>query len=147
MPPAISGGSSPTHPAAVAWKLPVKFFISILLSATTVLALAQAPSLHVHGHEATEQHAASFIHTHISHLEAAPSGQAEWRDIDPDDDAQFLNWVSITPNDHGFVPVILIASSVSLPVPARITWRTTVLRPNAHDPPALNATSPRAPPV
>src|SRR5260370_14753545 len=34
---------------------------------------------------------------------------AEWRNLDPDDDAQFLSWFLMSPTHWGFAPVILIA--------------------------------------
>ena len=128
-------------------KVPVKFLVSILLNVALLLAFMQAPSLHVHAHEATERHVATFLHTHLAHVEAPLSGHPEWRDLDPDDDAQFLSWVSMAPSDEGLVPVILVSSNVILPAPVVSEWQTMTLRPSAHDPPALNATTPRAPPV
>ena len=128
-------------------KMLVRFVVSILLNVVMLLAFMQAPSLHVHAHEATERHAASFIHTHLPHVEAPLSDREEWQDLDPDDDAQFLSWVSFRPSYEGLAPLILIASNVILPAPVVGKWHSAVLRPSAHDPPALNATTPRAPPV
>jgi len=125
----------------------VKSLISILLNVIVLLVFLQAPSLHVHAHEATQHHAGAFLHTHFAHGVAPPSSEAEWRDLDPNDDAQFLSWVSIAPSDGLLAPVILIASNVILPAPVVTEWQTTILRPRAHDPPALNAITPRAPPV
>jgi hypothetical protein len=126
--------------------MPVKVFISIPLSVVLVFAFMQAPSLHVHSHEATERHAATFLHTHVPHVEA-PSESPEWRDFDPDDDAQFLNWTLIAPNYDGLAPLYLVESTVILLAPVLSEWRTAILRPSAHDPPVSKTTSPRAPPV
>lgn len=84
---------------------------------------------------------------HLPHVEAAHSSQPELRDVDPDDDAQSLNWFSVTANDLGFTPVILTSSSFIIPIPEQNEWRKTSLRPNAHGPPLLNVSIPRAPPV
>ena len=124
----------------------VKLFVSILLDVALLLAFVQAPSSHVHAHEATERHIAGFLHTHVPHVEAPLSGHAEWRDFDPDDDAHFLSWVSTAPGGEGLATAILLASYVAPPAPIVVTRQTTVLRPRAHDPPAIKAISPRAPP-
>lgn len=119
---------------------------AIMVNGALLLAFLQAPSLHVHSQEATQRHAGAFLHTHFAHRVAPLSNRAEWRDLDPDDDAQFLIWVSIAPSDGLPAPVILVASNVIRP-PIGSQWQMTILRLCAHDPPALNATTPRAPPV
>lgn len=124
----------------------VKSVIPILLDVVLLFAFVQAPSLHVHAHEATQRHVAAFLHTHVPHAEI-PSGHTEWGDIDPDDDARFQSWMSMIPRDEGLAPVILAESYVTLPPRVVNTAQRTVVRPSAHDPPALNATIPRAPPV
>lgn len=125
----------------------VKVLNSILLNLVLLVAFMQAPSLHAHVHEATERHTAPFLHTHAPHLEAPLSGSPEWRDFDPDDDAEFLNWAAIAPNCDGFAPLFVVASSVILPLPILSESRTALLRPSTHDPPACKTTRPRAPPV
>jgi len=80
-------------------------------------------------------------------MKAHPGTFPEWRDFDPDDDVQFLNWVPAGPNDSGLAPVFLTLTPVTIPAPAASERRTRAFRPSAHDPPPLNATGPRAPPA
>jgi len=128
-------------------KRPVRLLTSVVLNAVLLLAFLQAPSLHIHAHESTERHVAGFLHTHVSHVAGPTSDHAEWRNLDPDDDAQFLSWFLMSPTNWGFAPVILIAPKIVVPLPELSERRTMILRPNAHDPPALDAATPRAPPV
>jgi hypothetical protein len=128
-------------------KMLVKSAISIMLNVALLLAFLQAPSLHVHAHEATQRHAGTFFHTHFAHGVHPPLRGAEWRDLDPADDARFLSWVSMVPSDNGLAPAVLAASTVILPIRVVTEWQTTILRPRAHDPPALSAAPPRAPPA
>jgi hypothetical protein len=128
-------------------KMSVRLLTAVLVNVALLFAFMQAPSLHVHAHEATGRHVAGFLHAHVPHVEAPLSDAAEWRDIDADEDAQFLNWTSITPSYAGLAPVTLVQSAVVLPAPAVSEWQTTILRLRAHDPPNLNSTPPRAPPV
>jgi hypothetical protein len=107
----------------------------------------QAPSAHIHAHEATERHEGVFLHVHMPHIEAPGSDNPEWRDLDPDDDAQSLNWTPIAPNSEGLAPVILREYTLGVPVLALADWQMTDLRPSAHDPPTSRATPPRAPPI
>lgn len=126
----------------------MRYPTSFLLNVALLLSFLQAPSLHVHAHEATRRHVGTFFHTHFGHHGVPPaSSQAEWRDLSPDEDAQFLSWVSKTASDNGPVPVVLVDSTVILHAPVLTEWQTTILRPRAHDPPSLNATPPRAPPA
>jgi hypothetical protein len=124
----------------------VRHLTSIVVNLALLLAFMQAPSLHIHPHEATE-HEAGFLHTHVAHVESRLSNQPEWRDLDPDDETQFLNWCLTSPADWRFTPVILTTSKIVLPPPEVSEWRTVMLQPSARDPSALNATRPRAPPV
>jgi hypothetical protein len=119
----------------------------VVVNFALLLAFMQAPSLHIHPHETAEPHEAGFLHTHVAHFEAPLSNQPEWRDLDPDDEPQFLNWFLTSPTDWRFTPVILTTSKIVLPLPEVSEWRTVMLKPSAHDPSALNATRPRAPPV
>ena len=120
---------------------------SSLVNGAMLLAFVQAPSLHVHQHEANQRHAGAFLHTHFAHDQAAHPKQSEAQVIDPDDDAQFLSWLLDVPGNSGFAPVILAASALVIPAPELSAWPTIALRPSAHDPPVLTATPPRAPPV
>ena len=125
----------------------MRHLTSIVVNLALLLAFVQAPSLHVHPHETTEGHEAGFLHTHVAHFEAPLSTQPEWRDLDPDDDAQFLDWFLTSRTDWRFTPVILSASKIVLHLLQVGERRTVMLQPSAHDPPALNATPARAPPV
>ena len=111
-----------------------------------VLAFVQAPFLHVHQHESTENHPGAFLHTHFAHVEVTHSTQPELRDLDPDDDAQFQNWYSAATSDSAFTPVIL-ASLFSVPTPELTNCHTIAVEPSAHGPPLLNTATPRAPPA
>ena len=88
-----------------------------------------------------------FLHTHVAHFEEAISDHPEWRDFHPDDDAQFLSWFLASLTDWVSTPVILSASNIVPAIPEAREWRTVIPQPSAHDPPGLNATPPRAPPV
>jgi hypothetical protein len=110
------------------------------------LAFVQAPFLHVHLHESTEKHSGAFLHSHFAHIEATHCTQPALRDLDPDDDAQFQNWFSVTTSDSGFTPVIL-PSLFSVPTPQIANWLPGTIEPSAHGPPLLNTATPRAPPA
>lgn len=128
------------------WEL-LRSLASSLASVAVLLAFVQAPSAHIHEHEATERHDGSFLHLHVPHIEVPDSDGPEWRDLDPDDDAQSLNWASLAPSYEGLVPVVLRECTVIVPVLAIANWQMTDLRPSAHDPPTSRATPPRAPPI
>ena len=120
--------------------------LCILVNLALVLAFVQAPFLHIHLHESTEKHSGAFLHSHFAHLEASHSTQPALRDLNPDDDAQFQNWFSVTTSDAGFTPVIL-TSLCSVAAPQITNWRPVAIEPSAHSPPLLNAATPRAPPA
>ena len=119
----------------------------MLANLALLLAFVQAQSLHVHSHEATERHAGGFLHTHLEHADTPSGSLPEWRGFDPDDDAQLLNWTPANPSDAGRAPVILTAFYIATPTLGLAARRNIAFRPSAHDPPALDATSPRAPPT
>jgi hypothetical protein len=121
--------------------------ISVLLNAVLLLAFVQAPSSHIHAHESTARHVAALLHTHVPHVERPRSHRTEWRGLDPDEDARFLSWFVASRAQYGFAPVILTACKIPAPLFEVSEWQTTKLRPSAHDPPTLDATTPRAPPV
>ncbi|MGI8744556.1 MAG: hypothetical protein ACR2NN_18680 [Bryobacteraceae bacterium] len=125
----------------------MRVLTSVLANLALLLAFVQAPSLHVHPHETTARHLGSFFHTHLAHAGTHSGSVPEWRDFDPDDDAQLLNWTPANPSDSGLAPVILAAFYITTPMLALVTRRHIAFRPNAHDPPASTSTSPRAPPA
>jgi hypothetical protein len=124
----------------------VRSFISILMNLMLALTFVQAPFLHVHGHEDTQRHPGGFFHTHFPHHHLSTSKSPEFRGLDPDDDAVFQQWFSVTISDlstPAFIPTfiyILAPTSSSEPF----------LEPNilsGHDPPRLSRSAPRSPPV
>ncbi len=125
----------------------VRVLTSVLAKLALLLAFMQATSLHVHSHEITERHVGGFFHTHLEHAGSHSGSVPEWRDFDPDDDAQALNWTPANPSDSELAPVILAASYITTPTLGLTARRNIAFRPSAHDPPALDATSPRAPPT
>lgn len=112
-----------------------------------MLAFMQAPSLHVHQHESTEGHEGDLLHTHVAHFEAPPSGQPEWRDIDPDDDARFVEWIAKGRADSGFAHVAVTSADIAFPLPVLSECQTIIHQPRTHDPPVFHIFRPRAPPV
>jgi hypothetical protein len=111
-----------------------------------VLAFVQAPFLHIHLHESTAKHSGAFFHSHFAHVAAIHPTQSELRDLDPNDDAQFQSWFSVTTSDSGFTPVIL-SSFFSVLTPQIANWLPGTIEPSSHGPPLLNAAAPRAPPA
>ena len=120
---------------------------SIVAILALVLAFAQETSSHVHEHESTERHTGALFHSHLPHVDAPSSEDAEWWDLDPDHDVLFLSWLLTNPTQWRFAPVILVAGQTIAPLPEVTAWRTVTLRPSAHDPPDLDATTVRPPPA
>jgi hypothetical protein len=113
-----------------------------------VLALTflQAPFLHVHEHESTEHHPHGFLHTHIPHHQLSASKSAEFRGLDPDDDAIFQQWFSATISDL-YTPAFILTSVYTV---APLRSLEPFFEPNilsGHDPPRRSLSSPRSPPV
>jgi len=113
-----------------------------------VLALTflQAPFLHVHEHESTQNHSHRFFHTHFPHHHLSASKSAEFRGLDPDDDAVFQQWFSATINDLS-TPVFTLTSVYTVPVirSSEPFFEPDIL--SGHDPPRRSRSSPRSPPV
>jgi hypothetical protein len=124
----------------------VRSFLCILVNLSLALAFVQAPFLHVHQHESTEKHAGAFIHAHFLHIDGHYSSKPELRDLDPDDDAQFQKWFAVASGDSAFSPVLL-TSLCSVARPAMSNCPVIPIEPNAHGPPPVRTTPPRAPPV
>lgn len=125
----------------------VRHLAIIILNCALLLSFLQAPASHVHSHEATQQHTADFFHSHVKLFEVTSSNSAEWRDHDPDDDAQFLTWFVTNLTEWEYTPAILRSSDLNLPFRNVSESRKRILRPSSHDPPSLDAIPPRAPPV
>jgi hypothetical protein len=124
----------------------VRFFISIPMSLVLVLTFLQAPFLHVHQHESTEHHPHGFFHTHFPNHRLSFPKSAEFRDLDPDDDAVYEQWFSATISDLStplFIPTFIYTIA--------FTWSyEPLIEPNilsGHDPPRLTCSAPRSPPV
>jgi hypothetical protein len=124
----------------------VRSCISILMNLVVALTFLQAPFLHVHEHESTENHSHRFFHTHFQQHHFSVSKSPEFRGLDPDDDAVFQHWFSATIKDL-FSPVFMLTSIYTV-VPIRLS--EPFLEPNilsGHDPPRRSRSSPRSPPI
>lgn len=119
---------------------------SAVLVLAMFVAFIEAPFLHTHLHESTRHHSGPAFHLHFPSIEHGGEGP-EFRCLNPDDDAQLLSWVSLTPTH-----LTLAAPAVPtefFAVPALESSRFTVDAPNekGHDPPPLTGQNPRAPPA
>jgi len=124
----------------------VRSCISILMNLVLALTFLQAPFLHVHQHESTEHHPHGFFHTHFPHHHLSDSRSAEFRCLDPDDDAVFQQWFSATLGDLS-TPLFIPTSIYTV---APICSSEPFVEPNilsGHDPPRLSCSAPRSPPV
>jgi hypothetical protein len=110
------------------------------------VAFMEAPFLHTHQHESTRHHAAPAFHLHFPSIEHGGNGP-EFRGLNPDDDAQLLNWLSLTSTD--LTPVAPAVLAKFFTIPAVQSSRSAVDAPqqNSHDPPLLAPQNPRAPPA
>jgi hypothetical protein len=119
---------------------------SILLSLALLVAFLEAPFLHTHQHEATQRHAGAFLHFHLK--SAHPVGKnPEFRDLDPNEDAQYQAWFSATTTDSGTMVPVVFAAPFSVPIPESSGWSIETPQRIGHDPPLLIPRSPRAPPI
>jgi hypothetical protein len=109
------------------------------------LTFVQAPFQHFHEHEENDRHPHGFIHTHFHHFHRA-SSKTEFSSIDPDDDAVFQSWYAHVSHDL-IVPVLLLASICDFSVAERSEPYVDRAISGGHDPPLLDRSSPRAPPV
>ena len=113
------------------------------ITASLLLAFAQAPFLHVHDRDPAHEHAHGFTHAHW-----AGEG-ADGLAIEADDhvgDARSLSWI---PGD-GKSPVRIAAAlpeAISIPEPIAQPSLVTELIPHSHDPPWQLALKSRAPPA
>ena len=127
-------------------ELAVSTWTSILTNAALLLAFVEAPFLHVHGHEDTQSHAGPLLHLHLKHLNPAPPDTPGLRGCDPDDDAEFQEWLSVRASSRVFGPVVLtrVFAAPDLEIDS---WIPPTGRPAAHGPPGIDARPPRAPPA
>lgn len=119
--------------------------ICILANLALLVAFLEAPFLHVHQHEATQQHPGAFLHFHLKSVHAV-GNSSEFRGLDPNDDALSENWVSAHPIVPDFSPVIL-AEHFWLAEPERRGCAVDAPLSTGPDPPLISAKSSRAPPV
>ena len=119
---------------------------AVFATLALVLTFIEAPFLHTHQHESTQRHPGAFLHFHYHLKSVQPGGGHEFRDLDPNDDAQQQNWFSATQTDEGLTPVVL-TKSVSVEAPEGDEHTLDAPLQQGHDPPLLCSKSPRAPPV
>ena len=107
----------------------------------------QAPFLHVHEHESTAHHPHAFLHTHFPHHHRLSNSKSpELRGLDPDDDAVFEQWFSVTIGEFStpdFIPTFVYTVA---PTRSPETFlEPTIL--SGHDPPPRSRSAPRTAPV
>ena len=74
----------------------VRAYQSALLTLAMFVAFREAPFQHTHLHESAQHHAGAVFHFHFRAFEPSGSGP-RFQGLNPDDHAQFLNLVSLTP--------------------------------------------------
>ena len=113
------------------------------ITASLLLAFAQAPFLHVHDRDPGHEHAHGFAHAHWAAANYdGPTLQSE----DHAGEARSLSWI---PGD-GKSPVRLAAAlpeAISIPEPIAQPALVTELIPHSHDPPWQLTLKSRAPPA
>jgi hypothetical protein len=125
----------------------VRSFITILMNFVLALTFVQAPFLHVHEHESTEHHPHGFFHTHFPHRHhLLASKSAEFRGLDPDDDAVFQQWFSATLGDLSTPVCIPICICTIVPPHSSEPFLEPSIL-SGHDPPRRSRSTPRSPPV
>jgi hypothetical protein len=110
------------------------------------LAFVQAPFQHVHQHEATQKHPGAFLHLHLESVSPAGHGP-EFRNLDPDDDAQLQDWLSATTSSDAGLTSVVLAESVCVRAPELSGRTAEAPLPHGYDPPLLCIKNPRAPPA
>jgi hypothetical protein len=124
----------------------VRAYQSAVLVLAMFVAFIEAPFLHTHQHESTQHHSGPVFHLHLRSIQHSGNGP-EFRGLNPDDDAQFQSWLSLTPTH--LTPVAPAVPAQFFTVPALEASRSTVDAPQqrGHDPPPLTTQNPRAPPA
>lgn len=120
--------------------------ICILANLALLVAFLEAPFLHVHQHEATQQHPGAFLHFHLKSAHAL-GNSSEFRSLDPNEDALTENWVSTSPISPDFSPLILAEHSFLAEPEEHRGYSVDAPLTTGPDPPLLSLKSPRAPPV
>ena len=119
---------------------------AILVNLALCLGFVQAPFLHVHQHESTQRHPGAFLHLHLESVHPAGGGP-EFRNLDPDDDAQLQNWFSANIPSDAWLNSVVLAESVCVHAPEISGWTAAAPLPHGYDPPRLCIKNPRAPPA
>lgn len=139
-------GSSLGHRFLARGPVAVRSSSSTLLSLAVFIAFLDAPFLHTHRHEATQNHPGPVFHLHVK-LSHAASKTAEFRGLDPDDDAQIQGWLSVAPTDSRHIAPALPLEPFSVPLLERSGWAVEAPLQIGHDPPLLSPQNPRGPPA
>ena len=124
----------------------MRAYQSAVLALAMFVAFIEAPFLHTHQHESTQHHPGPVFHLHFPSIEYGGKGPAI-RSLNPDDDAQFLSWVSVTPTHLIPAAPALPAEFFTVPPPELRRWTIDARHPRGHDPPPLTTQNPRAPPA
>jgi hypothetical protein len=125
----------------------LRSYTAVFATLALALTFVESPFLHTHQHESTQRHPGAFLHFHYHVKSIHPAGsEHEFRDLDPNDDAQLQNWFSATHADEGLTPVVL-TESVCVDVPEGDEYTLDAPLQNGHDPPLLCTKGPRAPPA
>jgi len=119
--------------------------ICTLVNLALLVAFVEAPYLHVHQHEATQRHPGAFLHFHLKAAHALGKS-AEFRALDPDDDALTENWVPAHPIVPNLSPFILSERCFIVELEQSGCVVAAPLD-TGHDPPLISTRGPRAPPV
>ena len=129
--------------------------IALQLSCALIAFSFGAPCLHIHtawdSDHVRQNHygLGSRLHTHaahLSHTQSSNHGSATELRCDQDgDDAVFLNWVPDNPGSGSIVSIPLAQIDFLVVPEQKSDWAQAPVRPS-HDPPAIPASPPRAPP-
>ena len=124
-----------------------------LIALQSCLALAVAfflaPFQHVHhDHDSDDDHSHSaLIHTHFYAIEVEnDDGAPHFADSHDEHAATSLDTFTVVPT-AGFVPFVPPPAPVVIPVPSAASAEVAVVEERGHDPPTLESSPPRAPPV
>jgi hypothetical protein len=124
----------------------VRAYQSAVLVLAMFVAFIEAPFLHTHQHESTQHHSGPIFHLHIRSIQHSGNGP-EFRGLNPDDDAQFLSLVSLTPTDLTPVAPAIPVEFFTVPAPEISRLMVDAPQRKGHDPPPLTPRNPRAPPL
>jgi len=124
----------------------LRAYQSAVLVLAMFFAFIEAPFLHTHQHESTRHHPGPAFHLHFPSIEQGGNGPA-FRSLNPDDDAQSLSWLSLTPTHLNPAAPPVPAEFFSVPAPESGRLAVDPRHRKGHDPPPLTPQNPRAPPA